>query len=279
MKYRELTPNEIEAYNIGYKVGNRKIVITDIEWESENEHKIYRKGYMAGLMDYKRNVSNVSNVEIETSTTSITPTTPIGISIRNGIENKEIGGMGEKEKEPVSKIDFDTQFQAGGQLWTLPSNFRKLALTKYTESEIRAFETTHSCHEHIELVCLNDIKHQETKSSRAKKASVSLGDITIPPEHEYLRPVLENWLGYKKDIKDEYKSSRGLLACIKQLHDYSGGNLQKANKIVERSMANNWKGIFPLQPEKKGETKNLSNYVGESSFLKPTNDDPFLSDL
>lgn len=87
MKYRELTPNEIEAYNIGYKVGNRQIVITDIEWESDNEHKIYRKGYMAGLMDYKRNVSkvsNVSNVEIETSTTSITPTTPIGISISKG---------------------------------------------------------------------------------------------------------------------------------------------------------------------------------------------------
>lgn len=95
MKYRELTPSEIEAYDIGYKVGNRKIVITDIEWESENEHKIYRKGYMAGLMDYKRNVNNVSivskvnNVEIETSTTSITSTTPIGISISNGNKVKD----------------------------------------------------------------------------------------------------------------------------------------------------------------------------------------------
>ena len=100
MKYRELTPNEIEAYNIGYKVGNRQIVITDVEWESENEHKIYRKGYMAGLMDYKRNVSNVksydnvsnvSNVEIETSTT------PIGIRIRKG--NKERDKERDKERE------------------------------------------------------------------------------------------------------------------------------------------------------------------------------------
>ena len=90
MKYRKLTPSEIEAYNVGYQVGNRKIVITDIEWESENEHKIYRKGYMAGLMDYKRNVNNVSsvskinNVDIKTPTTSITSTTPIGISISKG---------------------------------------------------------------------------------------------------------------------------------------------------------------------------------------------------
>lgn len=98
MKYRELSPSEIEAYNIGYKVGNRQIIITDIEWESEDEHKIYRKGYMAGLMDYKRNVSNVSNVDITTPTT---PTTPISISnsisINNtGIDNK--GGVGEKEE-------------------------------------------------------------------------------------------------------------------------------------------------------------------------------------
>ena len=62
MKYRELTPQEAEAYEIGYKVGNHKLVITDIEWETETEHNIYRKGYMAGLMDFKRNVSNVSNV-------------------------------------------------------------------------------------------------------------------------------------------------------------------------------------------------------------------------
>ena len=91
MKYRELTPNEIEAYEIGYKVGNRQIVITDIEWESENEHKIYRKGYMAGLMDYKRNVSNVSNVsnvDIITPTTPITSTTPIGMLAQTKNQDK-----------------------------------------------------------------------------------------------------------------------------------------------------------------------------------------------
>lgn len=100
MKYRELTPNEIEAYNIGYKVGNRQIVITDIQWESENEHKIYRKGYMAGLMDFKRNVSNVSNVS---NVDIVTPTTPISISISKENIDSNIdsnkGGMGGKEKE------------------------------------------------------------------------------------------------------------------------------------------------------------------------------------
>jgi hypothetical protein len=84
-----------------------------------------------------------------------------------------------KEKEisnDISKknpIDFDTPFQAGGQLWELPAQFRKLALTKYTESEIRAFEMTHSCHENPEQVCLNDIKHQpKPKTTRFVKPTV-----------------------------------------------------------------------------------------------------------
>lgn len=84
-----------------------------------------------------------------------------------------------KEKEisnDISKknpIDFDTPFQAGGQFWVLPPQFRRLALTKYTESEIREFEMTHSCHENPEQVCLNDIKHKpKPKKTRFVKPTV-----------------------------------------------------------------------------------------------------------
>lgn len=275
MKYRELSPNEIEAYEIGYKVGNRQIVITDIEWESENEHKIYRKGYMAGLMDYKRKVNNVSkvsninNVDIETPTTSITPTTPIGISIRNGIENKEIGGMGEKEKKPVSKIDFNTTFYAGGQGWVLPSNFRKLALTKYTETEIRAFEILHSCHENPEEVCLNDIKHKKNKI-----------EITNYGEYEPLREQITKWIDYKKARKESYKTEQSLMSFAKKLFTLSGGNQNIADQIIEQSMANNWAGIFELKTQpKKQEKINWGLYVGEGSFLRDPKDDPLYADI
>ena len=54
MKYRQLSPSELEAYNVGYMVGSRQIVITDTEWESDQERKIYRKGYNAGIQDWKR---------------------------------------------------------------------------------------------------------------------------------------------------------------------------------------------------------------------------------
>lgn len=233
MKYRELTPNEIEAYSIGYKVGNRKIVITDIEWESENEHKIYRKGYMAGLMDYKRNVSNVSNVEIETSTTSITSTTPIGISIRNGIENKEIGGMGEKEKEPVSKIDFDTQFQAGFQGWTFPPEIRKVATQHWSADEIRNIEKDFSCHEYETETTINDL----LKSYPPK-----------PKTTRFVKPTLEEVKAY----------------CKERL------NMVDAEKFVNYYESNGWKvGKNPMKDwkaairtwEKSTNTQQQSNIL------------------
>lgn len=100
-----------------------------------------------------------------------------------------------KEKEisnDISKkkpIDFDTTFQAGGQLWVLPPNFRKLALTRYTESEIRAFEKTHSCHESLEDVCLNDIKHEEPK----------------PKKKDFVPPTIEEWRAFCKELKLDLK--------------------------------------------------------------------------
>lgn len=98
MKYRELTPNEIEAYNIGYKNGSRQAVIKVLEYETPEEKIFYRQGYNAGCQDRKRhnvstneigsNVSNVSNVDSYDST----------IAINNAIANVDNkGGMGGKE--------------------------------------------------------------------------------------------------------------------------------------------------------------------------------------
>lgn len=105
MKYRELSQNEIEAYNIGYKNGSRQAVIKVLEFESPEEKKIYRQGYNAGCQDRKRhnvstkefvsNVSNVSNVDSYDSAIAITNT----VANTGGISN--IGGVGGKEKKGV----------------------------------------------------------------------------------------------------------------------------------------------------------------------------------
>lgn len=111
-----------------------------------------------------------------------------------------------KDKENnggVGEIDFDTTFKAGGQLWTLPPNFRKLAMTRYTESEIRAFEKTHSCHESLEDVCLNDIKHEDPKPKKkpyGEQQKVKLTD----EEYGKLQDLYGRRLDNAIDLLDGY---------------------------------------------------------------------------
>ena len=99
MKYRTLTPKELETYQIGYKVGKHELFITDIEWESESEHQIYRKGYLAGCKDRNRrnivnNVNNVNNVNsyIDTDT-----------DIDTDIDTERKGGVGGKQNTRTPK--------------------------------------------------------------------------------------------------------------------------------------------------------------------------------
>lgn len=55
-----------------------------------------------------------------------------------------------------------------------------------------------------------------------------------------------DWLEYKKNRKESYKTQQSLEACYRKLKKLSGGNPQKAGEVVEQSMANNWAGLFEL---------------------------------
>ena len=159
------------------------------------------------------------------------------IEIETGIETRIETEIKEKEiSNDISKknpIDFDTPFQAGGQLWELPPQFRKLALTKYTESEIRAFEMTHSCHENPEEVCLNDIKHE-------------------PKPKRFVKPTVEEI--------DKYCRSRGNNIDARKFYDYYESNGWKVGKnpmksweaavrTWERSEYNSNQEFVPVAPK------------------------------
>lgn len=115
MKYRVLTPEEMEAYKIGYKVGARELFITGQEWDSEEEHRIYRKGYNAGCKDRERKnlkpelldkcqqcqqCQQCLTCDSQDSQDSQDCVYPIDTVIddNNNTRNSNKGGMGEKEK-------------------------------------------------------------------------------------------------------------------------------------------------------------------------------------
>ena len=58
--------------------------------------------------------------------------------------------------------------------------------------------------------------------------------------------IIEDWLTYKLEKREGYKPS-GITAFINQLLRLSENNPAKARRIIEQSMANNWKGIFELK--------------------------------
>ena len=69
--------------------------------------------------------------------------------------------------------------------------------------------------------------------------------------------LVQRWLDYKKSIKDSYKSQESLDMFVKKLINYSSGNAQLAEEIIETSMANQWRGIFEPKNKKNEQTQEL----------------------
>jgi hypothetical protein len=87
-------------------------------------------------------------------------------------------------------------------------------------------------------------------------------------EKEYLSflqkdfiPIVEKWLIYKKEKKQEYKGQTSINTFCKKLIEYSNGDAIIAEAIIEQSIANNWAGIFELKIN--GVTKKQNDNVYE----------------
>lgn len=78
-----------------------------------------------------------------------------------------------------------------------------------------------------------------------KKKEVPQFDLSFI-EPDFSDAMLE-WLTYKCESKDYYKTQRGVEICYKNLKKLSGNNPNIAIEIVEQSIGNNWKGLFPIK--------------------------------
>lgn len=78
---------------------------------------------------------------------------------------------------------------------------------------------------------------------------------------DYL-PVLQNWLTYKRQRRETYKTQQSLEALYRKLHTLSGGDVEIAKMMVEQSQANNWAGLFELKGDAAA-SQNLKLGCGE----------------
>lgn len=80
--------------------------------------------------------------------------------------------------------------------------------------------------------------------SAEKKPSKNALDMSIVRED--MMPIVERWLKYKREKGQSYKPT-GFEGFVKKLMEYSGGNVNVATQIIEKSISNNWAGIFALK--------------------------------
>lgn len=175
----------------------------------------------------------------------------------NQIENQNDNQI-EKQVDIQKEITESTMFKAGGQLWTMPMQFRKLAKKYWTESEIREIEISHSCHEDLVELSINDLL---------------LSNPPKPKTTRFVKPTVEEIEAYCKERNNRIDPEEFF-------NHYEGNGW----KVGSNSMKD-WKAVIrtwekrdfnrPQQPQRK----NWSNYVGEGSFLKDPKDDPFYADI
>lgn len=117
-----------------------------------------------------------------------------------------------------------------------------------------------------------------TQKRREEKQNRREGDNaphSPPPEIEFpfgenFRKQWEQWKSYKKiELKFNYKSPQSEQASLQDLVKKANGIEENAIAIIQRSMANGWKGFFELKNEIHGSSKqSATNVSTQSAFDK-----------
>ena len=96
-----------------------------------------------------------------------------------------------------------------------------------------------------------------------KKAIPKNKEVDLSFVDEDFKDAFREWLGYKRERRENYKSAKSLKMCYNHLLELSDNNPQKARCIVEQSIANNYSGLFELK--NYGKNRNPDTEPGKSS--------------
>ncbi len=91
-------------------------------------------------------------------------------------------------------------------------------------------------------------------NTKKKKEPIELS--TYFPNDEKLNEAYKKYIEYRREIKDPFKSIKSIESNMKKLEkmskdEYGVMNNDTAIEIIEQTIANGWKGLFPLKEEKQ----------------------------
>lgn len=159
--------------------------------------------------------------------------------------------------EEVSTLVSTERTQSGTQTEDLPEESTLAPTTRTqtaTEDEFVSTPRTQPCttykHKHnLSIDEESEInnggsgqKKKGAKSPKKKKPNFDLSFIDDPVWESLVR----TWLDYKKSRNEDYKSELSVKKFHTMLRNLSRGNPEVATKIVDKSIARNWAGIFEL---------------------------------
>jgi len=160
-----------------------------------------------------------------------------------------------KDEKMISITDIKTDTKTSSKMDTL--NRSVIKVIQYEEYQGTDTKTSSKTGNKTDTKRTLNGHKQECKEGINLLHKLIQGGLKIQKE---FMPIIEDWLDYKKDRKEIYKSEKGLKAFVNRLVKFSSGNVESAKEIIETSMANGWKGIFELKTPQKN-SENHSGYV------------------
>lgn len=134
-----------------------------------------------------------------------------------------------------------------------------VAWVKNTKADTEALTEALTKAQHEALTDIGELKNNRTKELKKERFDFS--------KYESLSDLLQKWVKYKKSIGNSYKSQSSLDVVAKKLNELSGGDIQKAEAIVEQSIANQWQGLFQLRHQTTNASRSNSQLPVDPSQI------------
>lgn len=104
---------------------------------------------------------------------------------------------------------------------------------------------SHSERQSESIYKLNETSDSSVEKNKKKKKEISIEEWIASLESPW-KELIRIWFEYKRSRKEKYKSVMSAKSCLTNMKNLSGNDPKVAQTIIERSMANNWAGLFPL---------------------------------
>lgn len=110
---------------------------------------------------------------------------------------------------------------------------------------------TNKCYQSVTNLTdnVNDNENEDKKESTKvdKKGIQKSKGADLPFVEEQFKDIFNEWIEYKRERKESYKSGKSLKVCYNRLLKLSENSPDKARLVIEQSISNNWAGLFELR--------------------------------